>query len=161
MTKIGMFFVAAFLAGTAGFCGSAIAQTPPAGVLGSAEFSDDPNLRCDLLEVRRASGGALNIRWRVVNTTGQPGGLSGSQGKPITYHFSWSQIYFIDPAENKKYGFLTDSAGNRILQVYEGDYAPGQQRVNWAKFPAPPASSQKITVYIPNFPPFEDVPVSQ
>ena len=139
----------------------AIAQAPPAGVLASAEFSNDPNLRCDILEVKRASGGALNIRWRVVNTTGQPGGLTGAQGKRIGYSFGWDQIYFIDPAENKKYAFLKDSGGNRILQVYEGYYEPGQQRVNWAKFPAPPASSQKISIYIPNFPPFEDIPVSQ
>jgi hypothetical protein len=139
----------------------AIAQAPPAGVLASAEFSNDPNLRCDILEVKRVSGGALNIRWRIVNTTGQPGGLTGAQGKPIGYSFGWDQIYFIDPAENKKYSFLKDSGGNRILQVFEGNYAPGQQRVNWAKFPAPPPSSQKISIYLPNFPPFEDIPVSQ
>jgi hypothetical protein len=160
MTKTRMLcFAVLLLAGVAAFHGSATAQT--AGVLASGEFSNDPDLRCDILEVKRASGGSLNIRWRVVNTTGQPGGLSGSQGKPIAYSFSWSEIYFIDPAENKKYGFLTDSGGNRILSVFEGNYAPGQQRTNWAKFPAPPASSQKITIYIPKFPPFEDIPVSQ
>jgi hypothetical protein len=147
------------LAGIAGPCGSVWAQT--ANALASAEFSNDPNLRCDIVEVKRASGGTLNIRWRVTNTTGQPGGLTGSQGRTILYNFNWSQIYYVDPAENKKYGFLTDAGGNRILQVFEGNYAPGQQRTNWAKFPAPPASSQKITIYIPNFPPFEDIPVSQ
>jgi hypothetical protein len=162
MTKTRMLCVAAcMLAGTVAFSESAIAQAAPAAVLASAEFSNDPNLRCDILEVKRASGGALNIRWRIANTTGQPGGLTGSQGKPIAYSFSWNQIYYVDPAENKKYSFLTDSGGNRILQVFEGSYAPGQQRTNWAKFPAPPASSQKITIYIPNFPPFEDIPVSQ
>ena len=149
------------LVAAAALSGEAVAQTAPAGVLASAEFSNDPNLRADLLEVKRASGGALNVRWRVVNTAGQPGGLTATQGKPISYTFSWSQLYYIDPAENKKYGFLTDSGGNRILQVFEGNYNPGQQRVNWAKFPAPPPSSSKITIYIPNFPPFEDVPVSQ
>jgi hypothetical protein len=70
----------------------AIAQAPPAGVLASAEFSNDPNLRCDILEVKRVSGGALNIRWRIVNTTGQPGGLTGAQGKPIGYSFGCSSI---------------------------------------------------------------------
>jgi hypothetical protein len=139
---------------------SALAQSQQK-VLASAEFSNDPNLRCDLLEVKRVSGGALNIRWRIVNTVGQAGGLSGTAAKPISYRFSWQQFYYIDPAENKKYSFLSDTAGNRILQVYEGDYAAGQQRVNWAKFPAPPANSQKISIYIANFPPFEDIPVSE
>ena len=138
---------------------SSVAQT--SAPLASAEFSDDPNLRCEILEVKRVSGGALNIRWRVVNGAGQPGGLAASSGKPIKYDFGWDQIYYIDPAENKKYQFLTDSAGNRILNVFYGSLQPGQQRVNWAKFPAPPATSTKISIYIPHFPPFEDVPVSQ
>jgi hypothetical protein len=130
-------------------------------VLASAEYSDDPNLRCDLLEVKRVSGGALNIRWRVVNTTAGAGGLTGASGKPINYNYSYTQLYFIDPAENKKYSYLTDSAGGYILQIYEGTYAPGQQRSNWAKFPAPPASSKKITIYIPKFTPFDDIPISE
>jgi hypothetical protein len=86
--------------------------------------------------------------------------LTGAAGKKIHYGFSWVDLYYIDPAENKKYQFLTDAAGNRILDVYEGDYAPGQQRVQWAKFPAPPASSTKISITLPKFPPFEDIPIS-
>ncbi|MBI4274750.1 MAG: hypothetical protein HY659_08640 [Rhizobiales bacterium] len=140
--------------------GQALAQSEQK-VLASAEFSNDPNLRCDLLEVKRVSGGALNIRWRIVNTVGQAGGLTGTPGKPISYGFSWNEFYYIDPAENKKYSYLTDSGGNRILQVFEGQYVAGQQRVNWAKFPAPPATSKKISVYIAKFPPFEDIPVSE
>lgn len=140
---------------------AALAQSPPPGVLASAQYSADPDLRCDILEVKRVSGGALNIRWRVVNTVGQAGGLTGTAAKSIRYDFGWDQIYFIDPAENKKYNFLTDSTGKRILEVFYGDFAPGQQRLNWAKFPAPPASSTKITIQIPHFAPFDDVPVSQ
>jgi hypothetical protein len=139
----------------------AAAQAAPEKILASAEYSNDPNLRCDLLEVKRVSGGALNIRWRVVNTAGGASGLTGTAGKPISYNFSWSQLYFIDPAENKKYGFLTDSGGNKVLQVFEGQYDAGQRRTNWAKFPAPPAASKKISIYIPQFPPFDDVPVSE
>lgn len=134
---------------------------PPAGIA-SGQFSGDPDLRCDLLEVKRVSGGALIIRWRIVNTaTAQSGGLTASQPKAIHYDFNWTEIYYIDPAENKKYGFLTDSEGNRIMDVFWGDLAGGQQRANWAKFPAPPPTSNKISVNIPKFPPFEDVPISQ
>jgi hypothetical protein len=135
----------------------AFGQSP----LATAQFSADPDLRAEILEVKRVSGGALNIRWRLINGAGQPGGLTGTAGKPISYNFSWEQIYYVDPAENKKYQFLTDSAGNRILEVFHGNLAPGQQRLNWAKFPAPPAGSNKITVFIPNFAPFEDIPISQ
>lgn len=130
---------------------AAAAPAPaPTNALGSAQYSADPAVRCDLLEVKRTSGGALTIRWRVVNS---------GQNK-VYYDFAWTDLYYTDPAENKKYGFLTDSEGNRILDVHWGNLTPGEQRANWAKFPAPPAGSTKVTVYIPRFAPFEDVPVT-
>jgi hypothetical protein len=138
------------------------AQAPSSAALGSAQYSQDPDLRCDLLEVKRVSGGALLVRWRIINTGGGgSSGLTATAAKPIRYNFEWNELFFIDPAENKRYQFLTDSGGNRILDVWFGDLGPGQQRVNWAKFPAPPPGSTKISLSLPKFPPFEDVPVSQ
>jgi hypothetical protein len=138
------------------------AQAQSNNVLASAEYSQDPALRCDLLEVKRVSGGALLVRWRIINTAGGGGaGLTATAAKPVHYDFNWNELFYIDPAENKRYQFLTDSGGNRILDIWNGDLAPGQQRVNWAKFPAPPPSSTKISLSLPKFPPFEDVPVSQ
>jgi hypothetical protein len=137
------------------------AQAPSNSALASAQYSQDPDLRCDLLEVKRVSGGALLVRWRVINTGGgASSGLTATAAKPIHYDFNWEELFFIDPAENKRYQFLTDSGGNRILDVWYGELAAGQQRVNWAKFPAPP-NSTKISLSLPKFPPFEDVPVSQ
>ncbi len=139
------------------------AAVPSAAVIASGQYSADPDLRCDLLEVRRVSGGALIVKWRLVNTAGAQasGSLTASQPKKINYDFHWEQIYYIDPAENKKYAYLTDAEGSRILDVFYGDLPAGQQHGNWAKFPAPPPTSNKISVNIPNFPPFEDVPISQ
>jgi hypothetical protein len=144
-----------------------IAQTETAAtvVLASGQFSDDPDLRCDLLEVKRVSGGALLVRWRLVNAAGNAagGGLTDqSKPKAIRYDFAWAQLYYIDPTENKKYQYLTDSANNGILEVFKDrDLPAGQQRLNWAKFPAPPATSTKISISIPRFPPFEDVPIAK
>lgn len=131
-----------------------------AEVLATAEYSDDPELKAELLEVKRVSGGALLIRWRIVNGAGGAGGLNAEEGKQINYSFGWEELFFIDPAENKKYSFLVDTEGSRILDVFYGNLEAGEQRANWAKFPAPPASSSKISIIIPGFPPFEDVPVS-
>jgi len=141
----------------------AAAPTSSGAAIASAQFGNDPNLRCDLLEVKRTSGGALLVRWRLINTAGaQSASLaSGAASKPIYYNFDWQELYFTDPAENKKYAFLTDSENNKILDVFWGNFNPGEQHLNWAKFPAPPPTSSKITVYIPKFMPFEDVPVSQ
>jgi len=142
---------------------AAAAPMSPGTVIASAQYSADPNLRCDLLEVRRVSGGALLVRWRLINAAGAPqsnGLVSGAAPKAIHYDFDWPQLYYTDPAENKKYAFLTDSENNRVLDMWYGDLPPGEQRLQWAKFPAPPATSTKVTVYIPKFAPFEDTPVS-
>lgn len=138
------------------------AATPAATVIASETYSQDPNLRADLLEVRRVSGGALLVKWRVVNTTlpSGAGTLASADDKTIHYDFSWNDLYYVDPAENKKYGYLTDSEGNRILDVWWGTLKTGETRANWAKFPAPPATSTKISLMLPKFPPFEDVPVA-
>jgi hypothetical protein len=143
---------------------AAAAPISPGTVIASAQYSADPNLRCDLLEVRRVSGGALLVRWKLTNAAGapQPNGLvAGTAPKAIHYDFDWIQLYYTDPAENKKYAFLTDSENNRVLDTWYGELPPGEQRLQWAKFPAPPITSTKVTIYIPKFAPFEDTPVSQ
>src|SRR5437016_4583423 len=100
---------------------SAAPAAAPAGALASAQFGADPDLRCDLLEVKRVSGGALLVRWRVLNTAGSAApGLAASQPKSIYYDFDWKDIYYIDPAENKKYNYLTDADGQKILDVFWG-----------------------------------------
>lgn len=119
--------------------------------LGSAQYNADPDLRCDLMEVKRVSGNALMVRWRIVNT--------GAKG--IYYNFDWKDVYYIDPAENKRYAYLSDSEGNKILDIKWGSINTGEQWLAWAKFPAPPPTSTKISISIGGFAPFEDVPVAQ
>jgi len=131
---------------------------PPAGIANS-QSSKDPDLRCDLMEVRRVSGGALLIKWRLVNAATQVKTVHYYSGWNVSYNYAG--LYYIDPAENKKYSNLSDTEGHGILDVFQGDIAAGEQRGNWAKFPAPPATSGKISVNIPDFPPFEDVSISQ
>ena len=145
---------------------AALAAAPAAALaaapIASAQFAADPDLRCDLLEVKRISGGALMVRWRLVNTAGSAqSGLTTAQPKGISYDFSWPDLYYIDPAENKKYNFLTDAAGEKILDVWYGTLNAGQQHANWAKFPAPPPTSKTISISLPKFPPFEDVTVAE
>jgi hypothetical protein len=179
MKQLRASFLVAMLVGVAGFAMPAmaqdartqIAQAPAAtaGALGSAQFSEDPSLQCDLLEVKRISGGALMIRWRITNTAGQANASTGGFANPappaeIQYYVGggYRELFYIDPAENKKYLPLTDSNNDPIAELFFNvKLQPGQQRLNWAKFPAPPPGSTKISITIPRFTPFEDVPVAQ
>src|ERR1700722_4843771 len=129
------------------------AATPaagPGGVIASAQYSNDPNLPCALLELKRVSGNALLARWRIVNTG----------AKPISYDFGWDDIYYIDPAGNKKFNNLPIE-GRRILDMWWGTLQPGEQHMMWAKYPAPPPTSKRVSLNVPKFPPFEDAPFSE
>lgn len=127
---------------------SAAAPAAP-GVIASALYANDPSLRCDLLELKRVSGNALYARWRIVNT--------GSN--PISYDFNWDDVYYIDPATNKKFNNLTID-GKRILDMWWGTLKAGEQHTMWVKYPAPPPTSKRISLNVPKFAPFEDAPVS-
>jgi hypothetical protein len=171
MNRILIWSAAGAIAICAAFAASAQQPSAPApqapmapAVLGSGQFNENPDLRCDVLEVKRVSGGALLIRWRLVNSVagGGSGGLSGGgAAQPIHWDFHWVDMYYIDPAENKKYEIITDSDGNRIMGIWTGDLTPGQQRLSWPKFAAPPTTSTKISFNISGFAPFEDLPISQ
>jgi hypothetical protein len=143
---------------------SAVApQAATPAPLASQQYNQNPDLRCDVLEVRRVSGGALLVRWRLIRTAAAAGGgglVAGDKPAPIYHNWNWDGVYFTDPAENKKYAGLKDSAGQWISQGDAKYYAPGEQQVIWMKFPAPPPSSSKVTFVFPGFPPFEDLLVS-
>jgi hypothetical protein len=141
---------------------AAAPQAATPAPLASQQYSQNPDLRCDVLEVRRVSGGALLVRWRLIRAAAAAGGglVAGERPAGIYHNWSWDGVYFTDPAENKKYGGLKDSGGQWISQGEAKAYAPGDQQGIWMKFPAPPPSSNKITFVFPGFPPFEDLLVS-
>jgi hypothetical protein len=133
---------------------------PTEHVLASQPYNQNPQLRCDILEVRRVSGGALLIRWREIRPGAQNAGLAAGQEQGIAHSWSWNGVYFTDPVENKKYLGLKDSAGDWLGEGNDKTYGPGDQQMMWMKFPAPPPTSNKISFVFPGFPPFEDLPVS-
>jgi hypothetical protein len=67
----------------------------------------------------------------------------------------------IDGTNKKKYFVMRDGDGACLCSRNVPAIATGSQAVLWAKFPVPPDDVQKITVEIPHFPPFEDVPLTR
>jgi hypothetical protein len=92
------------------------------------------------------------IRWRLI----------GSQLKAVRYDWvTGEEAYYIDTVGNRKYSPLM-AGGYAIGALLKTQtIEPDQQRIAWAKFPAPPAATKKISIYLFGFIPFEDVPVSQ
>jgi hypothetical protein len=118
-----------------------------------------------LLEVKRTSGDAVTIRFRYTNKTTDKKKLDhGGQGLDA-WRFG-SDVYFVDPATNKKYTPLKDSNDYPIAARHEQfgvgiTLAPRQVVNTWAKFPAPPPQVEVITVYLPGAPPFEEVAITK
>lgn len=110
-----------------------------------------------LLELRRTSGDTLTVKWLYKNE-------SQEEKKQIDPLIS-EDYYLIDAAAKKKYFVVKDSSGKEVAGTNRGyNYVgiePGKTYKMWAKFPAPPAATEKLTVYIMGVPPFEDVPIAK
>ncbi|NLI80379.1 MAG: OmpA family protein [Deltaproteobacteria bacterium] len=78
------------------------------------------------------------------------------------------QFYYVDFHNHRKYEALKDDQGQYQAgpQTYPwsgGTFKerlkPGEQRLLWIKFPAPPKETKAITVFLPGFLPLEEVRV--
>jgi hypothetical protein len=116
--------------------------------------SDVPDMEVALLEVKRTSGGTLNVRWSYRN--------KGSKGVGIgTGVENVEKAYLMDQVNKKKYLVVRDSENVPVAAGHKSDLRAGVTLPVWAKFPAPPESVEKITVVVPHAPPFDDVRITK
>ena len=74
------------------------------------------------------------------------------------------ETYLVDPVNRKKYLIVRDAndlpVGGQDGDPNRGGLPAGQTLTAWAKFAAPADDVERISVYIPNVPLFEDIPIS-
>jgi len=122
----------------------------------AVEEASSGGVEVSLLELKRASGDTVTAKWLYKNT--------GDERTSIA-HLMSDEYYLVDPQAKKKYFCVKDSknawvAGNR--NGYNNvELEPGKTFKMWAKFPAPPATTEKVTVYLEGVPPFEDIPLAK
>jgi hypothetical protein len=118
-----------------------------------------------LLEVKRTAGDTLTIRFRYTNKSAARKTIQhGGQGLDA-WRFG-SDVYFVVPGTNQKYTPAKDADGYPVAARHDEfgtgiTLAPKRIVNTWAKFPAPPAEVETITVYLPGAPPFEDVAIAK
>ena len=88
-----------------------------------------------------------------------------SDAKSIV-EFKWSDVYFINKAQDKKYHVLKDNKGTWVAsQVYYGGVRQtidaGKKKLVWFKLPAPPAADDAINLTLPVAMPFDGLKVSR
>lgn len=151
-----------------GFLMAADQAQPPAPKSGSqpssavlattdGEFSD---IRIEVQELKRTSGGPLTLKFAVINDSGQKFFLGGKLGG-LSYGYHVSGVDLVDAAGKKKYLVILDSEKKCLCSTIEGEIEPKSRLKVYAKFPAPPEDVKKIAIEIPHFTPMEDVSITQ
>jgi hypothetical protein len=83
--------------------------------------------------------------------------------------FSLEQVSFIDDATSKRYSVVKDQSGQYIaspLYGSQGSINPHYVKemgysIVWFKFPAPPTTTQTISINIPNVSPFDGIRIQR
>jgi len=138
--------------------------TPTAGAVASTD-GETPGTHIDVTELKRTSGGTVNLKFVVANNgSGQlhmNGNFLGDGAVSNDSYRDVSGIHLLDPTNKKKYFVVTDAEKHCVCSKNIEDVAPGQKVNLWAKFPAPPPEVTKVTIEIPHFQPIDDAPISQ
>ena len=118
-----------------------------------------------LLELKRTSGDTVTARWSYANKTKEPKQLTQERTGWIDPYRLSRNAYLAEGTNRVKYEVMTDT-DRRPIASRNGTpnkfifVAPGQTVTVWAKFQAPPANVNKVTVMIDGVAPFEDVPIA-
>lgn len=133
--------------------------TASAGEPIQVQMSTDGNLEASLIGLKIRSD-VLTAKVIIQNTS----------GRRVKAKFEFRHVYYTDLKERKKYFGLKDSEGAYIAGPkadgvvggrFWSDLQPDEKKILWVKFPAPPATTESIDLFIPGFLPFEDVPLGR
>jgi hypothetical protein len=122
------------------------------GVLASETLPD--GWVVEVLDLQRTSGNMLKMRWRYRNATDERH-FAKAGGS-----FYWEKVYLFAPATQKQYHIARAPDGTWMAGGGGAWVKPNGASELWAKFPAPPATTRKVTVYLPDVPPLEDLRIA-
>jgi hypothetical protein len=140
----------------------AAAATTSSGI--ASADGEKPNIRVDVMELKRASGGTVTLKMAFVNDSDKAMGFGydyADHDHEIRDYDTIGAVQLVDPVGKKKYFVARDSDGKCVCSTKVPDVAPHSRLSLWAKFPAPPDDVQKISIVIPHFQPLDDVAISR
>ena len=121
-------------------------------------------VRVEVTEFRRTSGDILSLRFTIVNDSDRPlqvGDVGVGAGALIDgASYTIGGVHAIDAVGKKKYFVARDSAGACVCSQFKS-VAPKSRSSHWARFAAPPAGVERMTIVIPPFAPMDDVPAGR
>ena len=123
------------------------------------QISSDANFEASLIRAQ-VHGEVLTVQVLFKNTS----------SKQKRYTFKFSDVYYTDTKEKKKYLGLKDAGGRYIAgpasRWLEGGsfgpwVKPQAKSIFWIKFPAPPETTETIDIFIPGIMPFEAIKIAR
>ena len=140
-----------------------LTAAPPAAKPIAVHAHEVDGVDVALWEVKRTGPEVITVKWSYTNKTGERKQLTTERtGWPDPYRLVY-EGYLVDDQTRMKYPLLTvkkEPIAPKHGGVNEFIYlAPHQTLKTWAKFAAPPAETNTISVYIPRVELFENVPI--
>jgi hypothetical protein len=137
---------------------------PASGAAIASSEGELSDVRVDVTQLKRDSGGTVTLRFAVVNSSSDTTANNDNRwlADPSVSGEYWtvSGVHLIDPVNKKKYFVVRDTDGACVCSREIDRIGPGKKMNFWAKFPAPPPDVQRVTVVVPHFAPLDDVPLS-
>ena len=144
---------------------AAPAPAAPAALVPSGIATADgeaPGVTATIKELKRSSGGTVSLKLVITNgsdrnvATGYSFVDPDNEGRDFN---SIGGVHLIDPVGKKKYFVARDAEKKCVCSQGIKDIPPGASVNVWAKFAAPPAEVQKVSVIVPHFSPMDDVAI--
>lgn len=136
---------------------------PSSGPAIATTERDTPGTRIEVQEVKRTSGDTVTVKFAMINDSDKELSFGYEYVDPdhsIKHYGGIGGIHLIDAAGKKKYFVVRDTENACLCSRSVPKISPKSRANLWAKFPAPPADVQKITVVMPHLIPMDDVPLS-
>ena len=119
----------------------------------------------ELIVIDVGLGDTIQVRWRYLNHTAEERILAGGVDHPDAEFLLTREAFLVDEVHKKKYLIVVDENDRPVASRHGGPswvaIGPGETINAWAKFPAPPADAERVSVHIPGVPPFEDVAIPE
>jgi hypothetical protein len=132
---------------------------PSSAVLATTD-GELPDIRIEVQELKRTSGGTITLKFAVINDSGHKFFLGGKLGG-LSYGYNVSGVDLVDAGGKKKYLVILYSEKKFLCSTIEREIEPKSRLKVYAKFSAPPEDVKKITIEIPHFNPMKHVSISQ
>jgi hypothetical protein len=120
----------------------------------------EPGISILIQDLKRDESNSVTLRFQVINDSGKsfhPGCKWREASNRACDEIG--AVHLIDNANKKKYLVVRDAAGKCTCSLMR-EVKAGARTNLWAKFAAPPANVEKVTVVVPDFQPIDGVPIT-